>query len=310
MSIRLFDAHCDTAFELWCRNVPLAENSCHIDLKKCADLSAYAQVFAFCSYAGVAPCHGIDSPREYLTKPLARFRQELEKNADRIAPARSAGDVERLNAAGKAAALLSVEGAEVIGCDPTALETLRENGFVMTTLTWNADNDLAGWHGSARGLSVRGGEFVREAERVGIFIDVSHLSETAFWDLARITHRPVLASHSNCRALCDHTRNLTDDQLRAVRDTDGVVGLNLYAPFLGENADFTTVLRHLEHILSLCGERHVALGGDLDGADPLAHGFENVHSYFDLYAFLRGRGYEEELLDRIFYANFLDFLKK
>lgn len=307
MKPRVFDAHCDTAFELWRRNEPLAENSCRIDLKKCADFSAYAQAFAFCSYAGVEFFPDIHAPRDYLTKPLARFRAELEQNG--IALAATACDVERLHAAGKTAALLSVEGAEVIGCDPAALAALREDGFVMTTLTWNADNALAGHHGAAHGLTAQGREFVREAERVGIFIDVSHLSEAAFWDLTRLARRPILASHSNARALCEHTRNLTDDQLRAVRDTGGVVGLNLYAPFLGENADFSTVLRHLEHLLHLLGEKHVGFGSDFDGGEPLARGFESVHSYCDFYAYLRGRGYDEALLDRIFYANFLDFLK-
>lgn len=308
MKLRVFDAHCDTAFELWKRNEPLAENSCCVDLQKCADFAAYAQVFAFCSYAGACP--EIDAPQDCLTKPLARFRAELERNAERIALAASAREVERLNATGKSAALLSVEGAEVIGCDPGALEALREDGFVMTTLTWNADNALAGCHRSDRGLTAVGRDFVREAQHLGIAVDVSHLSEAAFWELMRVTRRPILASHSNARALCGHTRNLTNEQLRAVRDTDGVVGLNLYAPFLGENADFSTVLRHLEHLLCLCGEKHVVLGGDLDGGEPLPVGFENVRSYSALHAFLLARGYDERLLDRIFYTNLLEFFKK
>lgn len=310
MSIRLFDAHCDTAFELWHRKEPLERNSCCVDLQKCSDFSAYAQVFAFCSYAGAERHHDLATAAEYLTKPLARFHHELEKHAERIAPAASAREVEKTNAQGKTAALLSVEGAEVIGCATDALEALREAGFVMTTLTWNADNALAGWHRSDRGLTVQGCDFVHEAQRIGIAIDVSHLSETAFWELTRVTRRPILASHSNCRALCDHTRNLTDDQIRAIRDTDGVVGLNLYAPFLGKNSNFSTFLLHLEHLLHLCGEEHVVLGGDLDGGTPLASGFETVHSYFELYAFLLAHGYDSALLDRVFYTNLLDFFKR
>lgn len=310
MSLRLFDAHCDTAFELWYRNEPLAENACHIDLKKSRGFDAYAQIFAFCSLAGCDFCPEITAAREYLTKPSAYFRRELEKNADRIAAAHSVDEAERLNAAGKHAALFSVEGAEVIDCDPAVLAPLREQGFVMTTLTWNADNALAGWHGSDRGLTAAGRDFVREAQRVGIAVDVSHLSEAAFWDLTRVTKKPILASHSNCRALCDGTRNLTDEQLRAIRDTDGVVGLNLFVSFLGENADFYTVMRHLEHLLSICGETHVALGGDLDGCEALPVGFSDVSSYASLHRFLSERGWSEGLLDRIFYDNLLQFLKK
>ena len=302
--IRFFDGHCDTAFELWSRGEQLAENTCHIDLGKASAFRAYAQVFAFCSYAGCsvgAPC----TVEEMLTLPLKKLRQEVEHNADRIAFAATAEEVTALNVKGKIAALLSVEGPEVIGCDPARLALLRTEGFVMTTLTWNADNALAGCHASSRGLCRRGAEFVRAAEDHGILIDVSHLSERAFWDLVKVSRQPILASHSNCRALCEHTRNLTDDQLRAVAESGGTVGLNLYLPFLGENADFSVLQRHLEHMLRLCGEDHVAIGGDLDGCEELAGGFSDLSDFAGFYEFLRGQGYEEALLDRIFYTNLL-----
>lgn len=302
--IRFFDGHCDTAFELWNRGEQLAENTCHIDLGKASAFRAYAQVFAFCSYAGCsegAPC----TVDEMLTLPLKKLRQEVEHNADRIAFAATAEDVTALNEKGKIAALLSVEGPEVIACDPARLTALKRERFVMTTLTWNADNALAGCHASSQGLSRRGAEFVGAAEDLGILIDVSHLSERAFWDLVRIARQPILASHSNCRALCGHTRNLTDDQLRAVAENGGTVGLNLYPPFLGENADFSVLQRHLEHMLRLCGEEHVAIGGDLDGCVELADGFSDLSDFAGFYEFLRGQGYEEALLDRIFYTNLL-----
>lgn len=302
--IRFFDGHCDTAFELWYRGEQLAENTCHIDLGKASAFRAYAQVFAFCSYAGCsvgAPC----TVEEMLTLPLKKLRQEVEHSAERIAFAVTAEDVTALNEKGKIATLLSVEGPEVIGCDPARLALLRAEGFVMTTLTWNADNALAGCHASSQGLSRRGAEFVRAAEDHGILIDVSHLSERAFWDLVRVSRRPILASHSNCRALCGHTRNLTDDQLRAVAESGGTVGLNLYPPFLGENAGFSVLQRHLEHMLRLCGENHVAIGGDLDGCEELADGFSDLSDFAGFYDFLRGQGYEEALLERIFYTNLL-----
>ena len=307
MKPRLFDAHCDTAYELWLRGEHLAQNSCHIDLEKAASLRAYAQVFAFCSCAGtpVGRC-----PERLLHEPLAYLQGEVRQNAERIAFAASPEGVTALTEAGKIAALLSVEGPEVIGCDPAALAGLREAGFVMTTLTWNAGNALAGTHGSNDGLTPRGADFVREAQRLGIAIDVSHLSEAAFWDLMRITRKPILASHSNCRALCENTRNLTDDQLRAIADTDGAVGLNHYVPFLGETADFATLLRHLERLLRLCGEGRVVLGGDLDGCDRLPEGFDDLRSYVDFSDYLRGRGYDAALLDRIFFGNLLELLKR
>ncbi len=301
--MKLFDGHCDTAFELWQRGEPLSRNSCHIDLQKTQKFENYAQIFAFCSYAG---CEGVfEKPEDTLTLPMAVLRRELEKNSDSILPAKDAGGIRDAWAAGKAAALFSIEGPECIGCDPARLADLRAQGFVTTTLTWNADNALAGWHQSGRGLTAQGRDYVRAAEDCGIRIDVSHLSERAFWALCEFADAPILASHSNCRALCDHSRNLTDDQLRAVAQLGGTVGLNLYVPFLGKAADRFTMLSHLEHLLTVCGEDHVALGGDLDGCDELPEGFSDIGDYLTFYDFLRARGYETTLLDRIFYQNLL-----
>ena len=299
--IRLFDGHCDTAYELWRSGQPLEENTCHIDLRKASAFGAYAQVFAFCSYAGRA---AVDCAA-MLTEPLAVLRKEVRENAACIAFADTRETILETLAEGKTAALLSVEGAEVIACDLRNLAALRGQGFRMLTLTWNADNALAGCHQSDDGLTAQGRAFVREAQALDILVDVSHLGECAFWNLVDITAKPILASHSNARALCDHSRNLTDDQLRAIAETGGTVGLNLYPPFLGEHADFETLLRHLEHMLTVCGETHVALGGDLDGCDFLAAGFASVADYADFYAFLSARGYAEDLLDRLFFRNLL-----
>lgn len=303
--MKLFDGHCDTAYELWTRGEGLERNSCHIDLQKAAGLEAYAQVFAFCSNAG-RPGGGTE---RLLTEPLALLCREVEKNRSRIGFAANGAEALRLTEQGRSAALLSVEGCEVIGCDPGRLEWLREQGFCMLTLTWNADNALAGWHGSALGLTPRGRDFVREAQRLGLRIDVSHLSEAAFWQLMDCTQAPILASHSNSRALCGCTRNLTDDQLRALSQAGGTVGLNLYPPFLGGKADFDTLRAHLEHMLTLCGEDHVALGGDLDGCDELARGFTDVSSWASFYAYLQAAGYPADLLDRIFFRNLLQLLQ-
>lgn len=305
MKIRLFDGHCDTAFELWYRKASLRQNTCHVDLYKANAFEVYAQVFAFCSYAG-AKEFAQWSTKELFELPLQLLRREVAQNAERMAYAKSRQEILSCNEAQKIAVLLSVEGPEVIDCDPERLPVLREQGFCMTSLTWNADNCLAGMHGSDLGLSDRGKAYVRTAQKENMLIDVSHLSERSFWDLIRITEKPILASHSNCRALCDVTRNLTDDQLRAIAETGGTVGLNLYVPFLGDRADYPMMRRHLEHMLDLCGEKHVALGGDLDGCDTLPDGFDDLSSYTDFYSYLSDAGYPEELLDKIFYTNLLN----
>lgn len=278
--IRLFDSHADTPYELWIRKETLVQNTCHIDSLKARPFGEYRQVFAFCSLTGSK----WEITREEYLQCFDHFLECLEGQTF-VKPH------------------FSVEGAEVIDCDPEQLPVLRDKGFVMSTLTWNYDNDLAGFHKSEKGLTDRGRAYVRSAEENGILIDVSHLSEPAFWDLIRVTRAPILASHSNCRSIWNHSRNLTDDQLRAITETGGLVGLNLYVPFLGKEADFETLLRHLEHMLRICGEDHICLGGDLDGCDVLPKGFTDLSSYSDLYAFLQGKGYDETLLDRIFYSN-------
>lgn len=306
MKTALFDAHCDTAFELFRKGERLKQNSGHIDLPRVGEYVHYAQIFAFCSLSGLKNLPW--TAEELLQKPLTYLRKQVAENSASIAFAASGADVLRLWAENRCAALLSVEGAEVIGCDPQRLPWLREQGFVMTTLTWNADNALAGWHQSLQGLTAQGRDFVSEAQSLGLLIDVSHLSEAAFWDLTRFTSAPIVASHSNCRSICDHSRNLTDDQLRAIGETGGAVGLNLYPPFLGEQGGFDLLRRHLEHMLRLCGEKHVMLGGDLDGCDTLVSGFSGVDSYASFYEYLLGCGYAPALLEDLFYHNLLRLL--
>lgn len=278
--IRLFDSHADTPYEIWVRKERLGENTCHIDSKKAQGYGNYKQVFAFCSLSGSK----WEITREEFLACYDYFVESL-KDQTFVTP------------------YLSIEGPEVICCDPEKIADLAQKNFVMSTLTWNHDNDLAGFHKSDKGLTDKGVAYVRSAQEAGILMDVSHLSENAFWDLMKVTRAPILASHSNCRRIWDHTRNLTDDQLRALADTGGLVGLNLYVPFLGQEADFETLLRHLEHMLDLCGPKKVCLGGDLDGCDVLPKEFRDVSSYLDFHSFLRERGYEESLLDDIYYNN-------
>lgn len=139
--------------------------------------------------------------------------------------------------------------------------------------------------------------------------DVSHLSEAAAWDVVRLGLGPVIASHANSRAVCAHTRNVSDDLFRAIRDSGGVVGLNLYTDFLG-GGGMDAVVRHVEHLLDLGGDRTLALGGDLDGCDTLGGGITGVQDYPKLYAAIKARGYDAALLQDLFADNWLRVLPK
>ena len=278
MSWSVFDLHCDTAVELSQQQKLLEKNDLHIDLGRAARLDSYTQFFSFCCV--------YDRQGKQLLQPdcAALFQASLSRFQKMV------GAIHESPACEWFRPLLSLEGPEVIDCDPAKLEGLRQQGFQMTTLTWNYVNPLAGSCWTGEGLTDQGREFIQEAQRLGIVIDVSHLSEQAFWDLVDITQAPIVASHSNSKACCNSARNLSDDQFRAIRDLGGLVGMNLYAPFLNESgkASFADVRRHLDHWLSLGGEKTVALGGDLDGCDALPDGFTGVDDYNDLAAFLQG----------------------
>ena len=219
----------------------------------------------------------------------------------------SGGDYDAALAQGKIAAFLALEGAEGIDCDPGRLEDLFEMGFRMVTLTWNANNALAGCaKEDGPGLTRQGREFVRRAQALGMLVDVSHISDRAFWDVLDTAEKPVVASHSNSRAMCSHWRNLTDQQFQALCVHGGSAGINLYGMFLTMDgtAGLEHVYRHIDHFMELGGEGHVALGGDLDGCDRLPRGFKGLKDYEKLAAFLERKGYTGETIQQI-YSNTL-----
>ena len=299
MKYQVFDSHCDTATELWLRRESLWENTCHISLPRTAAFGGYGQYFAFCTLSGRDTRF---SSEQLLWEPYRYFREQLEQFEDRISLCTNGADYDRTVAAGKCAAFLSLEGAEGIDCDPGRLEQLREAGITMVNLTWNGDNALAGCSkDDGPGLSAQGREFVRRAQKLGIIIDVSHVSDRAFWDLMDLTEKPVVASHSNSRRLCGHSRNLTDEQYRAICDCGGYAGINLCPPFLTPNGrpDFETIYTHMDHFLQLGGE-HVALGGDLDGIPSLPAGFSGVESYEAFSSFLEQKGYSAGTIQNIY----------
>lgn len=234
------------------------------------------------------------------------FCAQAAENADVMALCRTGAEVDAAAAQHKTAALLSIEGADLLDCDMAHLETAASWGVRLLNPVWNNANALCGTCAQEpeRGLSARGMEFVARMEELGIHADVSHISDAGFWDVLRRAKRPVTASHSNSRepGLCPHRRNLTDDMFRAIRDTGGVVGINLYADFVGGDS-MEQLIAHIERFLSLDGEKTVALGGDLDGCEALAAGFSGVQDVAKLYQALEERGYPQTLLEDIFWNN-------
>jgi len=309
MNFPVFDLHCDTALRMIGKDllgdISLRENNLHIDLNRAKTLPGYAQCFA---------CYTTPKFKErYQVSPVVAFEREMgailsqiEKNSDLISLAYSAKEVRENLEKGIMSGVLTIEGAADFDFDPALLEDLYNVGFRISSLGWNEQNVLTGSHKTGGGLTDLGKEFVREAQRVGIIIDVSHISDEGFWDIMEISERPIIASHSNSRAVCNVSRNLTDDMFKAICQSGGVAGFNQCASFVGEKPDLDTVCDHILHFLELDPEgNHIALGGDLDGCDELPEGFEGVQSYPAMAQKLLKRGLNEELVRKIYWENAL-----
>ena len=306
--IALFDGHCDTIYASCARRRRLlGENpGGHVDLKRIRPrFSPYAQVFALFEDArgkGRAELETI------FETQYRRFQEELAACGGEILHCRTAEAAEAAFAQGKAAAFLSVEGADLLGCSLEGLRRAYRLGVRAVNLTWNRANVLSGScvEEPERGLSSLGREFAEKMQTLGMLVDVSHLSDPGFWNVMELAGRPVFASHSNARTVWNHPRNLTDEMFLALRNNGGVAGLNFYVDFLGEDPDFDAIRRHLDHFLALGGEDHVALGGDWDGCDVLPRGLEEgIAGLEDLYEYLLQKNYRETLLHKIYFQNLM-----
>ena len=313
MIFPVFDLHCDTALALLGKDLQqagsLRKNEYHIDLERAVTLPGYAQCFAcFTTPRDNRP--GGTTVTQLFEREMVSVLREVEKNSDLISLVYSAKEIEENRKSGKMSAILTIEGPAGFGFDPALLEDLYKVGFRITTLGWNEKNVLCGSHKTGGGLTDLGKEYVFEAQRLGMLIDVSHISDEAFWDIMEITNGPVIASHSNSRAVYDVSRNLTDEMFKAICQTGGVAGLNLYPGFLGENATLDTVCDHVVHWLELDGEKHIALGGDLDGVEALPDGFAGVQDYPKLAECLLARGVNEQTVYDIFWNNAMGVIGK
>ena len=314
MNFPVFDFHCDTALGLLGKDMnsqgSLRKNNCHIDLERAKTNGGYAQCFACFTTPFMRQWYQ-KSPEEIFQKELAAVLSNVQDHADLIAQAFSASDVSKNLEQGKMSAVLTIEGPAGFGFDPELLPMLHKAGFRMSSLGWNEKNVLIGSHRTGGGLTDLGLAYMKSCQELGMMVDVSHCSDEGFWDIIKHTTKPVVASHSNSRSVCNNSRNLTDDMFRAVMETGGVAGFNQCAPFVGENCDLDTVCDHFLHFLEMDPQGdHIALGGDLDGCDELPAGFDGVQSYPAMAQRLLERGVDEPTLRKIFWENSLGVMDK
>lgn len=304
--MKLFDLHCDTLYECYTGDQYLLKNNLHIDLARGLQMEAWGQLFAVWmpdTIRGEAAFQQCKAILEFAHSQAAMYRDEMLL-------VNTPEDLDAAFSSHRCAAVLTVEGGSAIAGKPEHLADLKRLGVKLITLTWNGSNELGHGCGSGckEGLTPVGKQAVREMERLGILADVSHLNEAGFWDVAELTEGPFVASHSVSAAIQAHPRNLTDRQFAVIRDRGGLVGLNFCEGQLGEQS-FIQIERHLCHYWELGGEDTVAFGADLDGTG-LPEDWGGIQVMERLYDYLCRKNYEEACLQKLFFGNSSDFIRR
>ena len=251
----------------------------------------------------------------YAEERLKEVIRQEQLNPTRMGIARTPDDLLRLKQVGKKAIFLGIENGYALGKEVNNVRKFRDMGVSYITLCHNGDNDLcdsARGKGEWKGLSPLGKQMVAEMNRLGVMVDISHAAESTFYDVLECSRYPIIASHSSARALCNHPRNLTDDQLKAIAGQGGVVQLCLYKGFINEEAEKASVsdaIRHINHMVDLIGVEHVGIGSDFDGDGELI-GCRASNELINITMHLLKEGYSETDISGIWGGNFLRVMRQ
>ncbi len=306
------DLHCDTVSRLLANRRANGTDDLrtgpggHVSLEKLRRSGYLLQAFAL-----FVDQKSAEDPLAEVLTLADLYWQEVEKNRDWLLPVATFSDLETARDQGRVGALLTVEEGGVFRGDLALLRTLHRLGMRLVTLTWNYENQLGSPNGQTGGLTETGFAFLSEMERLRILPDVSHLSDTGFWDVCRAAKRPFLASHSCCRALQDHPRNLTDEMIRALAERGGIVGVNFYSRFLGNGSVSRTsdIARHLRHMIDVGGLAVASLGSDFDGIDCTLE-FGDAGDMEKMIRDLKVHGFTDREIEAVAWKNAWDFLKE
>lgn len=305
--MNFFDLHCDTLTKALDENKELYENDLHISLKRAAKYGYYIQCFAVWipdELRGAAAM-------ELFNRAYRKLIFEQKKHEDVFSICRDVNDIENpIKSENKIGAILTVEGGAVLGGRLENVNYLREKGVRIMTLTWNGTCEIGDGVGvtNARGLSEFGKKAVKEMEKCGIIVDVSHASEKMFYDVCEISGKPFIATHSNSKKVCNHRRNLTDEQFKIISERGGIVGINFCKEFLSDKKSlgFDDIIKHAEHFLELGGENTIAFGSDFDGCDVSGE-IAGIEYTENLYEYFLKKNYNQNVVDKIFFGNAYNF---
>ena len=304
----IIDTHCDTASEILDSNENLLENTRHLSLNKLNCYNSYVQFFA----AWIDK--NSKNPFLRAVEILDKIKTEVKKNSDIIEEITDLNDVKNVIEKGKHGAIYSIEDARALCASIASIRAFYDLGVRAITLAWNDDNEVTDGINSIRGagLTAFGKEVVREMNRLKMIVDVSHITEKGFYDVLEVSKSPIMASHSNAKAICSHRRNLSNEQIKAMIDNKGIICVNVYPEFLSDirQANVDTIISHIEHIMSLGGENHIGLGSDFDGIGCLPDGIQGPEDYIKLFERMSKRGFTDEQIDKISHKNMLNFIER
>ena len=313
--ILTLDTHCDTPmFFGQGINFATRDKKIKVDLHKMTEGRQDATIMV----AYIPQKERTDEALLAATAKADRLLNEIEKmvaeNCTAVDIAYTPSDLYRLKAEGKKAIMLGIENGYAIGKDIKNVERFRKRGIVYMTLCHNGNNDICGsarYNDENLGVSAFGEEVIREMNRTGMMIDLSHSGERSFYDTLEISQVPVVCSHSSCRSLCDHPRNLTDEQIKAITRKGGVIQVCLYSGFLRSDreANILDAIEHLNHIVNLAGTDHVGIGTDFDGDGGII-GCNDSSELINFTRRLMKERYNEEDIRRIWGGNFLRVMEE
>ena len=251
----------------------------------------------------------VNGPTEYADLIFGKIEAIVEQNKQYLSIARTPADLYSNKQQGRKSIMLGIENGLALDGHLDRLQHFAQRGIVYMTLCHNGDNDIcdsARGNHTHNGISSFGQQVVREMNRLGILVDLSHAGEKSFYDALELSSQPIVCSHSSCRALCDHPRNLTDDQMRALAAKGGVMQITMYNGFLVKDGEATVLdaLRHLAHAIEVMGIDHVGIGTDFDG-DGGVRGMANSSELLNFTRLLLARGYSEQDIEKIWGGNFL-----
>lgn len=309
------DCHCDTLTELYNKNASLYENEQHFDIKRQIALGGGLQ---FCAIYVPTEVFRYQGGLRYTLCLLDKYNQEIKKLHEngidvlQVRTAEDAGNVLKH----KAATLLAIEEGGAIDGSLEALRCLYELGVRAMTLTWSNRNDIADGineEATGSGLTLFGKQVVAEMNRLGMLVDVSHISTAGFWSVIETSTKPIIATHSNVKSLCSHPRNLNDEQIKALAQNGGLAGITFAGQFLEKdwrNACIESIYKHIDYMLNIIGnDEHIGFGSDFDGISHPPYNIQGVQDYKPLIEYL-SKYYSDETINKITHQNVINLLQK